>query len=282
MLAKSLREIREKHKLTEEDMADLFFVPVKNIYSWEAGKTLPSIYLLGEISKKFNVEMDVFIKEELSSWSIFKYKAKYISKQIKETYLNNLLVSNYYILAVLMMVVSLVLEAKVSYLIVTTFILLSVLLISLKSSLMFLGIIPMFLVQILRDVTFVFFNDYYNANFLNVTREPIYIYIMFFTYVLIGIYILILYLYNLMKKKTNNLNYLSFFISYVIFFGLFNLFEGLFIFTKTISGVDQIGSYIITVTKTNNYNLYILITFLVATLIDLSQIGIKRIVDKLS
>lgn len=60
-----LKELREKHNLTQEDLAIKVGVSRQTIISLEKGKYNPSIFLAYKIAKVFGLKIeDVFIFEE--------------------------------------------------------------------------------------------------------------------------------------------------------------------------------------------------------------------------
>jgi len=58
LFAKRLREIREKKRLTQKDLAKHFDVTPVAYGGWERGDAEPSLENLAEISKYFNVTVD--------------------------------------------------------------------------------------------------------------------------------------------------------------------------------------------------------------------------------
>ena len=56
-----LKELREKHHLTQEELAEALFVSRTAISKWESGRGYPSIDSLKEISRYFSVTIDDLI-----------------------------------------------------------------------------------------------------------------------------------------------------------------------------------------------------------------------------
>ena len=58
-----LRENRQKHELTQQQLADKLFVSNKTISNWETGKTLPDIESLIRLANLFNLSLDNLLLE---------------------------------------------------------------------------------------------------------------------------------------------------------------------------------------------------------------------------
>jgi putative transcriptional regulator len=64
-LQNRLRELREQHELTQEDLAVLVGVSRQTIISLEKGKYNPSIFLAYKLARAFNLSIEeVFIFNE--------------------------------------------------------------------------------------------------------------------------------------------------------------------------------------------------------------------------
>lgn len=62
-----LEELRKKHNLTQEELADRMEVSRQSIHSLESGKYNPSILLAFKLARYFDVTIeDIFIYEEES------------------------------------------------------------------------------------------------------------------------------------------------------------------------------------------------------------------------
>ncbi|MBO4998057.1 MAG: helix-turn-helix transcriptional regulator [Lachnospira sp.] len=60
-----LEELRKKHNLTQEELADRMEVSRQSIHSLESGKYNPSILLAFKLARYFHVTIeDIFIYEE--------------------------------------------------------------------------------------------------------------------------------------------------------------------------------------------------------------------------
>lgn len=75
-LGKRILEIRKEHKLSQEEFSELFNVTRQTVSSWENQKSYPDIETLVKISDKFNVSLDILLKEN-------KEMVININKQIK-------------------------------------------------------------------------------------------------------------------------------------------------------------------------------------------------------
>ena len=61
-LGKRIAEIRKKHKLTQEGLAEICSVTRQTISNWENGKSYPDLETLVLISDTFDVSLDVMLK----------------------------------------------------------------------------------------------------------------------------------------------------------------------------------------------------------------------------
>jgi len=58
---KVLRDLRKKHDLSQDEMAEKLFVTRQAVSRWETGKTVPNIVTLGLISKLFGVSINTLL-----------------------------------------------------------------------------------------------------------------------------------------------------------------------------------------------------------------------------
>lgn len=63
MLGKKLTEIRKENKMSQEEFAELFNVSRQTVSAWENSKSYPDIETLIRISEKFNISLDILLKE---------------------------------------------------------------------------------------------------------------------------------------------------------------------------------------------------------------------------
>ena len=63
-LGKRICDIRKSHGLTQEEFANMFSVTRQAVSNWENDKTYPDLHTLVEISDKFNITLDVLLKED--------------------------------------------------------------------------------------------------------------------------------------------------------------------------------------------------------------------------
>jgi len=63
-LSEKLQELRKKHNLTQEELAQALFVSRTAISKWESGRGYPNIDSLKEISKFFSVSIDELLSGE--------------------------------------------------------------------------------------------------------------------------------------------------------------------------------------------------------------------------
>ena len=63
-LGKRICDIRKSHGLTQEEFANMFSVTRQAVSNWENDKAYPDLHTLVEISDKFNITLDVLLKED--------------------------------------------------------------------------------------------------------------------------------------------------------------------------------------------------------------------------
>ena len=63
MFGKKLTEIRKENKMSQEEFAELFNVSRQTVSAWENSKSYPDIETLIRISEKFNISLDILLKE---------------------------------------------------------------------------------------------------------------------------------------------------------------------------------------------------------------------------
>ena len=63
-LGKRIFDIRKSHGLTQEEFANMFSVTRQAVSNWENDKAYPDLHTLVEISDKFNITLDVLVKED--------------------------------------------------------------------------------------------------------------------------------------------------------------------------------------------------------------------------
>lgn len=87
IIGKNLSSLRKEAKLTQMELAEKFNYSDKSISKWEAGDCMPSIEVLYDLAKFYNVNLDYLVslehpeKQELADSSI-KKKSK--DKKVKE------------------------------------------------------------------------------------------------------------------------------------------------------------------------------------------------------
>lgn len=63
-LGKNIAKIRKDNKLTQDDLAEKYFVTRQTISNWENGKSYPDLETLVKMSDDFKISLDVLIKED--------------------------------------------------------------------------------------------------------------------------------------------------------------------------------------------------------------------------
>ena len=61
---KRIYDIRKSHGLTQEEFANMFSVTRQAVSNWENDKAYPDLHTLVGISDKFNITLDVLLKED--------------------------------------------------------------------------------------------------------------------------------------------------------------------------------------------------------------------------
>lgn len=56
-----LKELRKERNLTQEDIANMFDVTKNAVYSWEVGKSQPSIEIIKRLAQYFGVTIDYLL-----------------------------------------------------------------------------------------------------------------------------------------------------------------------------------------------------------------------------
>ncbi len=77
-LGKNIVKIRKNNNLTQDELAEKYFVTRQTISNWEIGKSYPDLETLVKISNDFNISLDVLLKED-------NKMIKEIDKNIKDT-----------------------------------------------------------------------------------------------------------------------------------------------------------------------------------------------------
>lgn len=64
---RTIRELREQHRLTQLELAIKIDVSPGSVYGWESGRTEPKVSQLRKLARLFDVSMDDIAIEERSS-----------------------------------------------------------------------------------------------------------------------------------------------------------------------------------------------------------------------
>ena len=62
--SEKIQKLRKQHNLTQDELAEKLFISRTAISKWESGKGYPSIDLLKQISKEFNISVDNLLSSE--------------------------------------------------------------------------------------------------------------------------------------------------------------------------------------------------------------------------
>ena len=77
-LDEKIKKIRKDNKMSQDDIAEILNVTRQTISNWENGKNYPDIETLVKISDKFNISLDILLKENMNM-------VKEIDKNVKDT-----------------------------------------------------------------------------------------------------------------------------------------------------------------------------------------------------
>ena len=80
-ISKKISEIRNSNKLTQEDLAEMLGVARQTVSNWENDKCYPDIETIILISDKFNISLDILLKED-------KEMVKAIDKSVRVNKIN--------------------------------------------------------------------------------------------------------------------------------------------------------------------------------------------------
>ena len=78
-LGKNIARIRKENNLTQDELAEKYYVTRQTISNWEIGKSYPDLETIVKISDDFNISLDVLLKDDSKM-------VKEIDKKIKDTY----------------------------------------------------------------------------------------------------------------------------------------------------------------------------------------------------
>ena len=66
MLAKNIKYLRKKHKISQQELADAFELPRTTLGDYERGKSEPNVQMLIRLAEKFEISVDDLIQKDLS------------------------------------------------------------------------------------------------------------------------------------------------------------------------------------------------------------------------
>ena len=61
-LGNNIKNVREKNKETQKDLANYLFISFQSVSKWENGETTPDIYTLVKIAQHYNVSFPLSLK----------------------------------------------------------------------------------------------------------------------------------------------------------------------------------------------------------------------------
>ena len=64
---KFIKELRQKHNLTQKEFADKYHVTYQAVSKWENGKNMPDSTLIKKISEDFNVSLEELYNGEFKN-----------------------------------------------------------------------------------------------------------------------------------------------------------------------------------------------------------------------
>lgn len=62
-IGQKIAEMRKKHHMTQNDLAETLFVTHQAISKWENGKSIPNLEILYELTKLFNITIDYLLDD---------------------------------------------------------------------------------------------------------------------------------------------------------------------------------------------------------------------------
>lgn len=77
-LDEKIKKIRKDNKMSQDDLAEIINVTRQTVSNWENGKNYPDIETLVKISDKFDISLDILLKENMKM-------VKEIDKNVKDT-----------------------------------------------------------------------------------------------------------------------------------------------------------------------------------------------------
>ena len=63
-LGKNIIKIRKENNLTQDELAEKYFVTRQTISNWEIGKSYPDLETLVKLSNDFNISLDRLLKDD--------------------------------------------------------------------------------------------------------------------------------------------------------------------------------------------------------------------------
>ena len=63
-LGKNIARIRKDNNLTQDDLAEKYYVTRQTISNWENGKSYPDLETLVKMSDDFKISLDILLKED--------------------------------------------------------------------------------------------------------------------------------------------------------------------------------------------------------------------------
>lgn len=67
MFSRVLKELRQRRKMTQADLANVLGITQQAVARWESNKSAPDIETLKELSKYFNVSTDYLLGQDIKS-----------------------------------------------------------------------------------------------------------------------------------------------------------------------------------------------------------------------
>ena len=63
-VGKFIKKLRKDNNLTQDDLAEKYYVTRQTISNWENGKSYPDLGTLVKISDDFKISLDILLKED--------------------------------------------------------------------------------------------------------------------------------------------------------------------------------------------------------------------------
>lgn len=81
-IGKKISTLRKRQDLTQNDLSEILFVTHQAISKWENGKSIPSIEILYEMTKLFNVSIDYLLDDTQIDQNDYQTKFRNMKREV--------------------------------------------------------------------------------------------------------------------------------------------------------------------------------------------------------